>query len=64
MFAKFLRGCMPVFVSPIFGQCMAVFSWDRFFPAYFFFAECVMEVSVSDITSDAFVIPWDLHGFF
>ena len=23
-----------------------------------------MEVSVSDITSDAFVIPWDLHGFF
>ena len=23
-----------------------------------------MEVSVSDITSDAFVIPWALHGFF
>ena len=28
MFANFLRGCMPVFVSPIFGQCMAFFSFE------------------------------------
>ena len=42
-----------IFVGPIFSRVIS-----------FFFAECVMEVSVSDITSDAFVIPWALHGFF
>ena len=56
--------CLFLFLQSL-DNVWQYFRGTDFFPRnFFFFAECVMEVSVSDITSDAFVIPWDLHGFF